>query len=145
MDAEFGTIYGRVGRPSVPSERLLKALLLQTLFSIRSERLLVESLDYNLLYRWFVGLRIDDGVWDHSTFGQNRVRLFNEGFRFQHAFSNGLLVRSVCLLPSLHGCCTSRGNWRQYKPERSFRASVVPVSAMLSVPSSSRNGQGGLS
>ena len=79
MDAEFDAIYARVGRPSVPPERLLKALLLQILFSIRSERLLVESLDYNLLYRWFVGLGIDDGVWDHSTFSQNRDRLFNEG------------------------------------------------------------------
>lgn len=67
------------GRPSVPPERLLKALLLQILFSIRSERLLVESLDYNLLYRWFVGLGIDDRLWDHSTFSQNRDRLFNEG------------------------------------------------------------------
>lgn len=64
----------------MPQERLLKALLLlQILFSIRSERLLVESLDYNLLYRWFVGLGIDDGIWDHSTFSQNRDLLFNEG------------------------------------------------------------------
>ncbi|AWI79581.1 IS5/IS1182 family transposase [Parazoarcus communis] len=79
MDDEFDAIYARVGRPSVPPERLLKALLLQILFSIRSERLLVESLDYNLLYRWFVGLGIDDDIWDHSTFSQNRDRLFNEG------------------------------------------------------------------
>jgi transposase len=79
MNAEFDAIYARSGRPSVPPERLLKALLLQILFSIRSERLLVESLDYNLLYRWFVGLSLDEPVWDHSTFSQNRERLFNEG------------------------------------------------------------------
>ena len=57
---------------------LLKALLLQILFSIRSERQLVEAINYNLLYRWFVGLNIEDKVWDHSTFSANRERLFNE-------------------------------------------------------------------
>lgn len=78
MDREFESVYAKTARPSVPPERLLKAMLLQILFTIRSERLLVESIDYNLLYRWFVGLAIDDPVWDHSTFSQNRDRLFNE-------------------------------------------------------------------
>jgi len=78
MSAEFEAVYARKGRPSVPPEMLLKALLLQILFSIRSERLLVEAIDYNLLYRWFVGLSIEDKVWDHSTFSANRERLFNE-------------------------------------------------------------------
>lgn len=67
-----------LGRPSVPPEMLLKALLLQILFSIRSERQLVEAVNCNLLYRWFVGLNIEDKVWDHSTFSANRERLFNE-------------------------------------------------------------------
>lgn len=78
MNREFEAVYARRGRPSVPPEMLLKALLLQILFSIRSERQLVEAIDYNLLYRWFVGLNIDDKVWDHSTFSANRERLFNE-------------------------------------------------------------------
>ena len=78
MSAEFGAVYATGGRPSVPPEMLLKALLLQILFSIRSERLLVEAIDYNLLYRWFVGLNLEDKVWDHSTFSANRERLFNE-------------------------------------------------------------------
>jgi transposase len=78
MDREFEAVYARRGRPSVPPEMLLKALLLQILFSIRSERQLVEAIEYNLLYRWFVGLNIDDKVWDHSTFSANRERLFNE-------------------------------------------------------------------
>jgi transposase len=77
MDREFEAVYARRGRPSVPPE-MLQALLLQILFSIRSERQLVEAIDYNLLYRWFVGLNIDDKVWDHSTFSANRERLFNE-------------------------------------------------------------------
>ncbi|MEO1767619.1 transposase [Thiobacter aerophilum] len=73
MDNEFEAVYARRGRPSVPPEMLLKALLLQILFSIRSERLLVEAIDYNLLYRWFVGLNIEDKVWDHSTFADARL------------------------------------------------------------------------
>ena len=79
MSADFEAVYAKVGRPSVPPEMLLKALLLQILFTVRSERLLVESIDYNLLYRWFVGLNLEDRVWDHSTFSANRERLFNEG------------------------------------------------------------------
>jgi len=78
MSAEFEAVYATGGRPSVPPEMLLKALLLQILFSIRSERLLVEAINYNLLYRWFVGLNLEDKVWDHSTFSANRERLFNE-------------------------------------------------------------------
>ncbi|MEZ5643644.1 MAG: IS5 family transposase [Burkholderiaceae bacterium] len=78
MMAEFEAVYATGGRPSVPPEMLLKALLLQILFSIRSERLLVEAINYNLLYRWFVGLNLEDKVWDHSTFSANRERLFNE-------------------------------------------------------------------
>ncbi len=78
MNNEFEAVYARRGRPSVPPEMLLKALLLQILFFIRSERQLVEAIDDNLLYRWFVGLNIEDKVWDHSTFSANRERLFNE-------------------------------------------------------------------
>jgi len=74
MSDEFGSMYSRVGRPSIAPERLLRALLLQVLYTIRSERLLMEQLDYNLLFRWFVGLSMDDGVWDHSTFTKNRDR-----------------------------------------------------------------------
>ena len=79
MSADFDAVYSKVGRPSVPPEILLKALLLQILFSVRSERLLVEAIDYNLLYRWFVGLNLEERVWEHSTFSANRERLFNKG------------------------------------------------------------------
>ncbi len=74
MSAEFDARYAILGRPSIPPERLLRALLLQVLYTICSERLLVEQLDYNLLFRWFVGLGIDDPVWDHSTFSANRAK-----------------------------------------------------------------------
>ncbi len=69
------TAYSERGRESIPPERLLRALLLQVLFSIRSERQLMEQMQYNLLFRWFTGLTIDDEVWDHSTFSKNRDRL----------------------------------------------------------------------
>ncbi len=75
LSSEFGLIYSSTGRPSVPPEKLLRALLLQAFYSIRSERQLMEQLDFNLLYRWFVGLGLDDGLWDASTFCKNRDRL----------------------------------------------------------------------
>jgi len=78
MDAEFSVLYSKRGRQSIPPERLLRASLLQILFSIRSERQLVQQIDFNLLYRWFVGLTMDAEVWDHSTFTANRDRLLNE-------------------------------------------------------------------
>jgi transposase len=75
LDAEFAALYEPTGRGSIPPERLLRGALLQTFYSIRSERQLMEQLDYNLLYRWFAGLGIDDPVWDHSVYSKNRDRL----------------------------------------------------------------------
>ena len=75
LSRSFSRLYAREGRPSVPPEYLLSALLLQALYSIRSERQLIEQLDYNLLYRWFVGLSPDDAVWDATSFTKNRERL----------------------------------------------------------------------
>jgi transposase len=75
LSRDFQAMYSSEGRPSIPPEKLLRALLLQVLYTIRSERLLMEQLDYNLLFRWFVGLSMDDPVWDHSTFSKNRERL----------------------------------------------------------------------
>jgi transposase len=78
MDGEFAGMYSRMGRPSIPPERLLRALLLQIFYSVRSERLLMEQLDYNLLFRWLIGLEIDEPVWNHAVFSKNRERLLNE-------------------------------------------------------------------
>src|SRR5437660_12143814 len=72
---EFEKLYAKSGRPSIPPERLLRALLLQALYTIRSERQLMEQLDYNLLFRWFVGLGMDDAVWVPTVFTKNRDRL----------------------------------------------------------------------
>jgi transposase len=78
MSAQFDAVYSDTGRPSIAPERLLRALLLQILYSVRSERLLMEQLEYNLLFRWFVGLSMDEAVWDASTFSANRERLLNQ-------------------------------------------------------------------
>jgi transposase len=77
LDGEFERLYEGTGRQSIAPERLLRASLLQAFYSVRSERQLMEQIDYNLLFRWFVGLGIDDPVWDHSTFSKNRDRLFD--------------------------------------------------------------------
>ncbi|HEV8238892.1 MAG TPA: IS5 family transposase [Thermoanaerobaculia bacterium] len=75
LSGRFEELYSRVGRPSIAPERLLRALLLQLLYSIRSERMLMEQLDYNLLFRWFVGLSMDDPIWAPTVFSKNRDRL----------------------------------------------------------------------
>jgi transposase len=77
LSPRFDAMYARGGRPSIPPEQLLRALLIQILYSVRSESLLVEQLDYNLLFRWFVGLGIDDEVWVPETFSTNRDRLLD--------------------------------------------------------------------
>ncbi len=75
LTKEFDRMYSHTGRPSIPPEKLLKALLLQALYSIRSNRLLVEQIGYSILFRWFLGMALDEEVWDHSTFSQNQERL----------------------------------------------------------------------
>jgi len=92
LDERFEQIYAALGRPSIPPERLMRTLLLQVLYTVRSERLLMEQLDYNLLFRWFVGLSIDDPVWDVTVFTKNRERLV-EG-EVAEAFFTAVLVQA---------------------------------------------------
>ena len=75
LNVEFAALYSENGRPSIPPEQLLRALLLQAFYTIRSERQLMEQLNYNLLFRWFVGLSVDDPVWVPTVFSKNRDRL----------------------------------------------------------------------
>lgn len=75
LSPRFTTMYSDIGRPSIPPEQLLRALLLQSLYTVRSERLLMEEIDYSVLYRWFVGLSMDDPIWSPTTFSKNRDRL----------------------------------------------------------------------
>ncbi|MGO3934917.1 transposase, partial [Rhodopseudomonas pseudopalustris] len=91
LSRDFDALYTSFGRPSIAPERLLRAMLLQAFYGIRSERLLMERLDFDLLFRWFVGLGVDDAVWDHSTFSKNRDRLL-EG-EIATKFLTALLAR----------------------------------------------------
>ena len=79
LEPAFREMYSDRGRPSIPPEQLIRALLLQILYTIRSERQLIERIDYDLLFRWFVGLGMDDAVWNHSVFSKNRDRLMGFG------------------------------------------------------------------
>jgi transposase len=102
LSRRFDRMYARVGRPSIAPEKLLRAQLVQMLYSIRSERLLMEEMDYNLLFRWFVGLNADEEVWDATTFTKNRGGRRGQGisgargragagqrFDFRRAFHGG--------------------------------------------------------
>src|SRR5262249_17512949 len=92
LSPRFGTLYVKFGRPSIAPEKLLRALLLQVLYTIRSERQLMEQLDYNLLFRWFVGLGMDDSVWSPTTFTKNRDRLLDGDVAA--AFFEGILIHA---------------------------------------------------
>src|SRR5256885_11688221 len=95
LSPRFARLYAKTGRPSIAPEKLLRALLLQVLYTVRSERLLMEQLQYNLLFRWFVGLSMDDPVWDVTVFTKNRERLLAGG-RGQAFFKPG------CAQPRTH-------------------------------------------
>ena len=102
ISRRLGALYSHTGRPSIPPEQLLRALVVQILFSVRSERLLMEQLEYNLLFRWFVGLQMDDRVWDVTVFTKNRDRLL-EG-KVAAAFFEQVIVqaRAAGLLSDEH-------------------------------------------
>src|SRR6059036_1862368 len=109
----FTTMYSDIGRPSIPPEQLLRALVLQSLYTVRSERLLMEEIDYSVLYRWFVGLGMDDPIWSPTTFSKNRDRLLESDIA--SAFFDGVLgqgARPGCsrtnTSPST-GRCSKRG------------------------------------
>jgi len=100
MSHEFDGLYARVGRPSIPPERLLRAQLLQIFYSIRSERLLIEQLDYNLLFRWFVGMDMDEPIWDATVFTKNRDRLLNQDIA--RSFFRRVVERAEGLMSDEH-------------------------------------------
>ena len=102
MNGTFEDSYSIFGRPSIPPEYLIRATLLQILYTIRSERLLMEQLDYNLLFRWFVGLSVDEEVWNHSTFSKNRERLLTGGIANEFFARVVELARKEDLLSDEH-------------------------------------------
>jgi transposase len=97
LSGEFSALYSRSGRPSIPPENLLRAMLLQAFYSIRSERQLMERLEFDLLFRWFVGIGVDDAAWDRSTFSKNRERLLQGDIAAK-------LLSAVLSQPRVKGC-----------------------------------------
>src|SRR5271167_2410477 len=100
LTAEFDQMYAGSGRPSIAPEYVLRALLLQAFYSVRSERQLVEQLDYNLLFRWFVGLGMDDAVWNHAVFSKNRDRLLSSAVAQQ--FFSEVNRQAKCFMSDEH-------------------------------------------
>ena len=100
MTREFDALYAQHGRPSIPPERLLRAQLLQLFYSIRSERLLMEQLDYNILFRWFVGLEMDEPIWVPTVFTKNRDRLLQHAVA--HSFFQRVVARAADLMSDEH-------------------------------------------
>ncbi len=102
LSPRFSKMYSEIGRPSIPPEQLLRALVLQSLYTVRSERLLMEEIDYSVLYRWFVGLSMDDPIWSPTTFSKNRDRLLESDIA--SAFFDAVLAqaRAAGLLSDEH-------------------------------------------
>src|SRR6201993_3126530 len=136
LDGEFGKLYAAEGRPSIAPERLLRALLLQAFYSIRSERQLMEQLHYNLLYRWFVGLGVDEPVWVPTVFTKNRERLLAaEGaHKFLAALLNHKEVRGLLSDEHFSVDGTQVAAWASMKSFRAKDGSDEP-------PSGGRNGE----
>src|SRR5438105_12978132 len=114
MSRQFDALYAGHGRPSIPPERLLRAQLLQLFYSIRSERLLMEQLDYNILFRWFVGLEMDEPVWVPTVCTKNRDRLLQHAVA--HSFFQRVITRAAGLMSDEH--CTGDGTLRRAWPGR---------------------------
>src|ERR1700737_4869664 len=100
MSPQFAKLYSDVGRPSIAPERLLRSQLLQIFYSVRSERMLIEQLQYNLLFRWFVGVEMDEAVWNHAVYSKNRERLLNE--EIAESFFQRLLERAKPYMSDEH-------------------------------------------
>ena len=136
LDGEFAKLYADDGRPSIAPERLLRALLLQAFYTIRSERQLMEQLQYNLLYRWFVGLGVDDPVWVPTVFSKNRDRLL--GAEVARKFLAELLThKEVCALLSDEHFSVDGTQVQAWASMKSF----VAKDGSGEPPSSGRNGE----
>jgi transposase len=117
MNQDFDGLYAKTGRPSIPPERLLRALLLQNFYSMRSERMLMEQMEYNLLFRWFVGMEMDEPVWNPAVFSKNRERLLNQ--EVAQAFFPRVLAQAKPHLSDEH--FTVDGTWIEaWASQKSF-------------------------
>ncbi|ACP25736.1 putative transposase for insertion sequence NGRIS-8a [Sinorhizobium fredii NGR234] len=140
LDGSFAALYAKRGRPSIAPERMLRAVLLQMLYSIRSERQLMERLEFDLLFRWFVGLGIDDAVWDASTFSKNRDRLLTT--KIAQGFLSALLSQpAVKKLLSAEHFSVDGTMLKAFASMKSFRAKDGPKGDNDQPPADGRNGE----
>src|ERR1700680_4368787 len=100
MSPQFAKLYSEVGRPSIAPERLFRSLLLRIFYTVRSERMLIEQLQYNLLFRWFIGMEMDEAVWNHAVYSKNRERLLNE--EIAESFFRRVLERARAFMSDEH-------------------------------------------
>jgi transposase len=112
LSPQFTAMYSRIGRPSIPAEQLRRALLIQSLYSIRSERLLMEEIDYSMLYRWFIGLSLNDRIWSPTTFSKNRERLLAPDVAAAFFDAAVTEARAAGLLSDEHFTSTARSSKR---------------------------------
>jgi transposase len=145
LSSELSALYALLGRPSIPPEKLLRAMLLQVFYTIRSERRLMARLQFDLLFRWFVGMGVDDRAWDHSTFSKNRERLLEGGIaakplsavmaqpRVKRLLSSDhfLVDGTLSFRPRDEGC--TRPERQKFRPgwwERNVRTASAAVAAI---------------
>ena len=124
----FDQMYSAVGRPSIPPERLLKASLLMALYTVRSERLFCEQLDYNFLFRWFLDLEVDEASFDHSTFSRNRARLLEHAVAGEFFRAVVAQARTRKLLSDEHFTRTGRWSRRGLRSRASSARTLDRVS-----------------
>ncbi len=130
LDEDFNALYAKSGKPSIPPEKLLRAQLLKAFYTIRSDRQLMEQIDYNLLLRWFVGFSMDDEVWDHSTFSKNRDRLLEGEIAHHFSIADHLTVNQLNALGELlaQGFDTAKA-WRVKERLKWIRQARTPRAA----------------
>ena len=145
MSRRFASLYATTGRPSIPPEQLLRALLLQVLYTVRSERLLMEELNYNLLFRWFVGLNMDDPVWHPTTFTKNRDRLLSGDVAAAFFDAVQAHARAAGLLSDEHFTVdgTQLEAWASLKSFRCVDAAESDPPEDPAIPRSTSTGSGG--
>jgi transposase len=145
LSPRFEALYSHTGRPSIPPEKLLRALLLQAFYSVRSERQLMEQLEYNLLFRWFVGLSMDTPVWDATTFSKNRDRLLDGDIarEFMAAVLNQPEVRQLLSQEHFSVDGTLIEAWASMKSFRPKDGSGEPPTGGAAMPSSTSAARSG--
>lgn len=133
MSKDFDGLYAKTGRPSIAPERLLRGLLLQIFYTVRSERMLIEQLEYNLLFRWFVGMEMDEPVWNHAVFSKNRERLLNQ--EVAQVFFRVCWRGPSRVCPMSISRSTAR-SWKRGRVRRAFRRRMAAIVTARSFPAS---------